>query len=226
MAANKQTLYELLGVSQNAALAEIKAAHLSRSRELIADNSGLTRDEVNFQLQVLDVALNTLSAQWSRDAYDAELAALASASGSTLPAVPRANLPSLDSGVNALQLADELHHTYKKALAESDARNSLVIVAESVATSASVLKNGFRVLAGLLVLLAVFKISMALFAATHQADMYAKEKASAEEKVVIQDYYQKHGVRPASRAEAEMLEAQARQEQNEKNKAEAQRRRQ
>ncbi len=221
--AEKQTLYEILGVSPTATLAEIKAAHHALTRALVGGETGLPRDEVQFKLQVLDMALNTLTAPWSRDAYDAELRARAPANRN-LPAVSASNPLAQSPTFNAVVVADALHQSYKTALAGSD--NSLVVFAESAAASASALKKVLRALVGLFVLFVISRCSMGLYMNTHQSELYAKEKAKAEDMVVIQDYYQKHGIRPASRAEAEMLEQQAQREQDEANRIASEQRQQ
>ncbi len=224
MAENKQTLYEILGVSPAATLVEIKAAHHAQTRALVSGETGLSKEDVNFRLQVLDMALNTLSAPWSRDAYDAEMAARTRATTRNLPVT--SGSPPSDSGrFNAIALADAIHQSYRTDLQRTEVTSSLSIFAGSAATSVSVARKIFRAFGGLLALFFVFKAATAMFVATHQPDLYAKEKAKAEELVIIQDYYQKHGIRPATRAEAEKLEAQARQEQYEASRIEADRRR-
>ncbi len=224
---NKQTLYEILGVSPQATLGEIKAAHRARSLELVSGQTGLSREEVNFQLQVLDLALTTLSASWSRDAYDAELAARAPASGHNLALVPVSPTAVHTPAFNAVEVADALHQSYKTALAGSDTGHQLAVFAESASASVSALKKIFRLLAWLLIASVLLKGCLSMYAASHPPiDPYAKEKAWADDKLAIQDYYQKHGIHVASRAEAQMLLSRDAEEEGRRRAAEMEKQRQ
>lgn len=72
MGTRKKTLYEILGVAPTATVADIRRAHQQLSRKLLLE--GGSREELNFKLQVLDVALHTLASPVSRDEYDAQIA--------------------------------------------------------------------------------------------------------------------------------------------------------
>jgi hypothetical protein len=222
MAENKQTLYEILGVSPTATVDEIKAAHHARTRALVSGTTGLSREEIEFNLRLLDMALKTLSVPSSREIYDTELGARAPSR--TLPVVV-AGAPTRSGTYNAVAVAEALHESYQATRAGSETTRSLAIFAESAATSASVLKKIFRVLLGLFGVFIVFKISAGMYLATHPPVEYPKEKARAEDMVIVQDYYQKHGVRLASRAEVEMVETEAHRQENEANRAAAEQQR-
>lgn len=216
MAEGKQTLYEILGVSQYATLDEIKAAHRAKTRALVSDQTGLTREEIQFRLQVLDMALATLSAPSSRDIYDTELGARTASRALVVKSPPAKSAP-----YNAVVVAEALHESYKTALAGTETSSSLAVFAESAANSAAALKKIFRVLLWLFGLFIVFKMSAGIFLATHHPVQYAKEKARAEDMVIVQDYYEKNGVRLASRAEVEMVEQEAARKQDEAARAQA-----
>ena len=73
MTYKKQTMYEILEVSSNASLLEIKVAHKLLIRTLVTEKLDLRREEIDLKLQMLDLAFNSLSDQASREAYDAQL---------------------------------------------------------------------------------------------------------------------------------------------------------
>ncbi|HSM98596.1 MAG TPA: hypothetical protein VLS47_06230 [Gallionella sp.] len=225
MTDKKQTMYEMLGISQTATLPEIKAAHHRLTRALVSSGSGLAQEEVNHKLQVLDLALNTLSVQWSRDAYDAQLAALNPSANIASPALNVMKVPQ-GAVFNPLQVAVAIEDTRRLAVSSKAGHPvPLAVMSATVSSSVSALRAIFRVFGGLLVLGIVIFTSMRIAESRGEAP-YPEMRAMAEEKVIIQDYYHKYGVRPASRAEAEALELENRRQANAQHIAELQRKKQ
>jgi flagellar biosynthesis GTPase FlhF len=98
----------------------------------------------------------------------------------------------------------------------------LKLISATAASSASALKKIFRVIAGLAVLGVVIKISTMIMAGRQPT---AGGISKADEKVILQEYYQTHGVRPASRIEADLLEVENRRKENEQRQAEREKQR-
>ncbi|MFY9259984.1 MAG: hypothetical protein WAO71_05670 [Gallionella sp.] len=205
MATKKKTLYEILRVAPNASLDEIKAAHKLQSRKLMMSELGLNREDVDFQLQVLDVALFTLSNPLSRDEYDAQIAP-------PIKPEPVNKLP-LKVSENSLSIAAAMERNNQLSAAMlANQTTSFDVAATTVKSSIKSLKYIFRFIAGFIVLLVVIKWGISSMAPRHPllgaVEMIAaEEKMSAtEEKLYLQEYYQKHGVRPASKTEADLLD--------------------
>lgn len=215
--AKKKTMYEILEVSPTASHADIKAAHKRLSIELMSGTLGLSREECDFKLNVLDVALHTLSVPVSRDAYDAQLASTKATGNVALPI--KSNVVSLGDEAKALRIVAAIEDSYKIAAANIDSfQFPIKEVSSTVSVSARSLKRLLRVIIGLLVLGFILKMGQMAFA-SRQAGRPSSEVAKAEEKLIIQEYYKKHGVRPASRAEAEFLEQENRRKENEQREA-------
>lgn len=211
-------MYEILGVPATAPLAEIRAAHRRRSLEIMSGKLGLSRDDCDYELKLLDLALETCSDPAARAAYDAKLAPPQPAANRALPMQLQAEDPV--SRERALQLATSIHDDYKAAQAPL-AEHQLAIKAVSTTLHASgrTLRTLARIFIGLMILGFVIRMGQAGLAA-RKAGQRTPEMVRAEEKLVIQQYYKKHGVRPASRAEAELLELENRRRENEAREAE------
>lgn len=221
MSANKKTLYEILEVSPTASYFDIKAAHKRLSLKLMS--LGLSREDCDFKLNLLDVALHTLSVPLSREAYDAQLASTAAPGNAFLPV--KANAMSLVGASNASQVAAALENSQKLATAMMQAHQFPVKEVSSTAgMAARSLKTILRVVIGLLVLGFFIRMGQTAVAFRH-AGQPTRDELKAEEKLIIQEYYKKHGVRPASRAEAELLEQENRLRENEQRAAKDEERR-
>lgn len=215
--AKKKTMYEILAVSPTASQAEIKAAHKRLSLELMSGKLGLSREECNFQLSVLDVALHTLSVPVLRDAYDAGIAPTATHGNAVLPI--KSNVLSLVDGAKTNKIAAAIEDNYKiAAMGMASLQFPIKEVSSTVSLSASSLKKILRIVIILMVFGFVIKMGQ-LVLASRRAGHPSVEVTKAEEKLIIQEYYKKHGVRPASRAEAEFLEQEARRKENEQREA-------
>lgn len=216
---DKKSLYEILGVAPTASLAELKAAHRRRSFELMSGKAKLPRDECDYHLKLLDVALETLSDPDARTEYDIRQG-LAAPPPPTLPALRPV---SAADEARALQLAAAIEENHRTALA-GEQRLQLEAIRTTVGTSTRALKTILRVVAGLIVLFFVLRgAQLAMASRRPAAAPPSPQVLRAEEMLIIQAYYKKHGVRPASRAEAELLEQEQRRRDNERREAEFER---
>jgi curved DNA-binding protein CbpA len=202
MATKKKTLYEILEVSPTATQDEIRRAHQRLSRKLLSTANNLSREEVDFKLQILDVALHTLSTPLSRDEYDAQIT----------PPMPSANIPTPYTDANALKIAAALAES-NRITAALLANQPLPMQAVSTTVNSSVksLKKIFRFIIGLAIFSMVIKWGGSVLLAQHGS---SSGMSSAEEKVMLQEYYQEHGVRPANKAEMDLLETERRRKEN------------
>lgn len=217
----KQSMYEILGVAPAASLDEIRAAHRRRSFELMSGKLGLPRDECDYRLKLLDVALQTLSDADARAEHDIRRG-LAEAPAASLPVIRPA---SPDDEARALQLAAIVEASHRMGLA-NDQRLQFEAVSSTVGASARALKAALRIVVGLVILFFVLRgAQLAMASRKPAAAPPSAEVKRAEEMLVIQAYYKKHGVRPASRAEAELLEQEDRRRENERREAEFERER-
>lgn len=206
MASAKKTLYEILEVSPNASLPEIQAAHKLLCRKFLLGKPGLSREDIDFNLKVIDVALHTLSDQASRDAYDAQQSARST---------PVNAMVSLRADAESLKAAVAIEENQKiTRTMQSNDDSPLKIISATAASSASALKRIFRIIVGLAVLGVVIKVSMVVLAGRPAGGI-----SKAEEKVILQEYYQTHGVRPGSKIEADLLEVENRRKENERREA-------
>lgn len=210
MIKKKKTLYEILEVSPSAPLAEIKAAHERLSRQLVSGKSGMSREDTDFQLKVIDVALQTLSVQSSRDAYDAQLAPLRAPANAIVQ--PSGIAAPLGSDAKPFKIAAAIKDNQRiSEMAKGGHQIPLKMISSTVTGTASALKQIIRVVIILTVLAAVMQIVSAVSSSRRTGH----DASKADEKLYIQEYNQKYGVRVGSRAEGELLEAQMRREENE-----------
>ena len=217
MTAKKKTMYEILDVSPTASYADIKASHKRLSLELISGKLGLSREDCNFKLNLLDVALHTLSTPIFRDAYDAQLAPVAAPGNLALPT--KFNIVSIGEETKALRVVAAIEDNYKIAAARMNSNQfPLKEISSTVSASVSSLKKLLRIFIGLTVLGFVLKAGQMAISA-RQAGRPSIEVVKAEEKIIIQEYYKKYGVRPASRAEVEFFERENRRKENEQHEA-------
>lgn len=207
MAQAKKSMYEILGVSPTATQAELKAAHRRLSFEIMSGKQGLDPEDCKLRLQVLDIALNTLSDPVSRDAYDMQQAA-ASQANTALPV--RLATGPVANEVHALQLATAVDGILKDNSATIDERQfQFKVVSQTVGASLRSVKTILRIVALLLLLGMVLRMSGCMMAARKPA-FPAAAVATAEEKLIVQAHFKKHGVRAANRAEVEAFEAENR----------------
>lgn len=217
---SKPTLYELLGVSQHADVSEIQAAYQRKVGVLESARGGMTSQAFDDQSQLLRVALSTLSDAAARFGYDAKLnARVRQPQGALVAQAVPAPVASAQAHADALALradalalrADAMMIRAGIHLPDGGAPGMVEKVASGSVTA---LKRVVSAI-GLLVIVGVgFFIATRFF----QGDASVRRSAmevKASEQVVLQEYYQTHGVRPANMAELELLQADQRRRDNE-----------
>jgi hypothetical protein len=194
-----QTMYEILEVAPNASLAELKAAHKRAARSIMSGALDLSYEDRQFKLNILDVALHTLSTPASRDAYDATLA-----SSTAVSVIPNSSSP--ENEARALQIITAFRENRKIEEADTGVdQPTIKVISHAVSTSAKALKLILRITIGLFILALLLGL-LNFKSLSHQGSLHNKATERAEEKFLILEYYKKYGVRPASRAEVEFLE--------------------
>lgn len=162
---------------------------------------------------ILDVALNTLCDPSLRDVYDLKLGVAPVAPN---PAVT-ASLPAIVSGdvAQAQALATavmELKRTQPATLGE---RSFLLSAAtQTVGATTRSLATILRIVIGLFVLFLVVRFGGCMMSGRGAVPPPAAV-VKAEEKLMIQSYFKKHGVRASNRAEVAALIAEDRRRDNE-----------
>jgi curved DNA-binding protein CbpA len=224
----KPTLYELLGVPKSAGAPEIRAAYRTRMDALESQRRTMPAAEFDDQAQLLRLAFSTLVDPVSRDGYDETLEAaerrqaLTPSAAQTDPAVAsadvRAEAMSLRADAIALR-ADAL--LLKAGLPGSELGSKSASDAGALAFSS--LSRVTRALGVLLILgMATFGLTRCIASGATQKSATMEQKAA--EQAALQDYYQTYGVRPASLAEMELMEAARRKDEREERQAEQTRR--
>ncbi|GAB4087382.1 hypothetical protein [Hydrogenophaga soli] len=217
--ATKRSLYDILGIAQDAPVEDIQNAYQDRLTQLEQARERLGGDQFNDRLQVLRLALSTLTDAAARLSYDAKLAASrpASTPSSSPPsaqALSLAPLPADAASVQAEALslrADALALRADAMLLRAGLESQLARPAEPAAMQYAKL---FTRAVGLLVIVGVsaFALTRCMTSRT-QVDRLQME-SQASEKAALQDYQNTHGVRPANVAEMELLEAERRKAEN------------
>ena len=216
---NKKSLYEILEVPTNASYPEIRASHERLLKSLESQRSVLSREDYTIQLRLLKVAYSTLSTPMSRDAYDAHL------STRSEPAKPHVTLPATISSAGdnaAIMRADALMMRADAMALRAEALGLKADLfnggpvdpgdakgGQVVSRIFSSLKTVLMTLGTLVAISMVIKVVF-LLAMTRQPNETVDARSSAGDKVFLQEYYQTYGVRPASRAEAALMDAERR----------------
>ena len=230
--ASKKTLYEILDVPANASYADVRLAHDRQVKALEAQQVLLGREEFELQSRLVRVAFTTLSTPLSRDAYDAHL---------TIRKEPAAAAPF------ALVPMDKPDAVSLRADAMVLRAEAMALRADALALKAEVASGHFETLhkpvghfippillassrtvmltVGTVAAVAMVIKLLFLFAGNRQTDDGGKLRSQAEDKLITQEYFQAHGVRPANRAEVELLEANRRREEAVQRKVEEDKRR-
>ncbi len=229
MATKKKTFYEILAVSSTATDEEIQANYQSLTFTLRSQKKLFTPDEYEFKLKIIDLAFRTLLNPSSRNAYDAELAAcLVAAGGSTPPAglVLQPDASAISLKAEAIALRAEAISLRVDALAmKSDvAAFSAPSIHETSGQTAVFglmpnLKKFAMFLGALLAGWMVVQV-LSLLVFNRHSNLNDEAAAKANEKVIIQEYYQTHGVRASSKAEVQQLEAETRRKEAEERRIE------
>lgn len=220
---SKPTLYELLGVPPSAAPVELQAGYRRALQALEALRGELASEQFEERLQVLRLAWTTLRSPTLRASYDTELAAAERAARAAAQTGRLVTQPVSHSGT--LGVPDEVPLLKAEAvLARAElervrARRPSVLPA--ILSGVGGLTRG----AGLLLLIAGLAVALTRCATT-EPGRQPMAQARALEQVQLQEYFQTYGVRPASLADLERLEAERRQREAEKRRADGDRRRQ
>lgn len=237
----KKTLYEILEISPNAPLEEIQAAHQRLSQKLQSLESQLDREDFEFKQKLANLALATLSDPGARAEYDESIAAQgapASAAAHRNALALRADPETITRRAEAMALrADALALRADALSIRTDASPLRVGDGEPsmLARVLESLKSPFKrvvVAIGTLAATAMIIQVAFLFFAVRKSEQISADAARAEEQMILQEYYQKHGVRPKTAAEAKLLEEEHRRSErelrlaeNEKQRAEEENRR-
>lgn len=206
----KPTLYEILGVPPAASLPQIRDAYQALQDQIATGKSGLDPEAAAIKQNWIALAWSTLSDPVSRSTYDRKLAqqsqreAVAQVT-SSIAAAPVPPPPSAP-----VRPAPDL-----EAILAAQAGP----VSSAITGSASSLRKILFFIAVLLAASFVIQLSFS-YSANRRLHEVANNAATAEDRVVIQEYYQEHGVRPASRAEADLLREEERRKEAEQRKAE------
>lgn len=216
---NKKSLYEILEVPPDATYPQIRVAHERLVDSLESQHSALSREDYTLQLRLLKVAYSTLSTPSSRDAYDAHLCVRnepAKPSAALLVTTPNA----VDNA--ALLRADALMMRAEAMALRADALGLKADLytggtenfgsakgGQAVSRVFSSLKTMLFTLGTLAAIGMVIKVVLLLVMA-RQPDGAVDVSSSASDKVFLQEYYQTHGERAASRAEAALMDAERR----------------
>lgn len=219
---NKKTLYEILEVAKEASFDDIRASHERLMRSLENLRPTLSREDYNMQLRLLKVAYSTLSAPMSRDSYDAHLSIRGeSAKPQSMALVSTASTAALGQDAAAVRAEALLLRADAMALrAEAMGLKADLLNGQSRPESGlgvhpmvgHLLASSKTVLLTLGTLIAIGMVFKVAFMVTRsvQSDQVVDARSPTDDKVFLQEYYQTWGVRPASRAEAELMDAERR----------------
>lgn len=224
MATQKKTFYEILALPPSATHEDIQAGYDSLILALKSQQKLFKPEDYDLKLKMINLAFSMLSIPASRAAYDAEL----SASRTARPDPAASNALVLGTDAEAMSLKAEALALRAEAISlrvdalsmKSDigAFNSLGNYQGPGPSGAFGLTPSLKkiimflgfMLAGWMVIQV-----MSLLFFNRNAGMSSGAAAKAEERAVIQEYYQTHGVRVKTRAEVELLEAEERRKENE-----------
>lgn len=217
--ANKKSLYEILELTRDASYPEISASHERLLQALESRQPTLSREDFTLQRRLLKVAHSTLSTPLSRDAYDAHLHHRSEPAGS-------------DSTALALSTSAQQSAAQIRAEALLMRADALSLRADALGLKADLASGRLAAGAGLAEgpiasrLLSYFKTALLtlgtlaavgmviqvvfMFTVNRQALEAARAPMASDEKTYLQEYYQTWGVRPATRAEAEAMDAERR----------------
>lgn len=224
MATQKKTFYEILALPPSATHEEIQAGYDSLILALKSQQKLFKPEDYDSKLKLINLAFNMLSIPASRAAYDAELAA----SRTARPDAAASNAIALRPDAEAMSLKAE-------ALALRAEAISLRVDALSMKSDIGAfnspgnyqgpgpsgafgltpsLKKIIMVLGFMLAGWMVLQVMSFMFS-NRNASLSSGAAAKAEEKAIIQEYYQTHGVRVKTRAEVELLVAEERRKEKE-----------
>ncbi len=233
MTIKKKTLYELLEISPNVSNSEIQAAHQRLTEIIQSQKTYSNREEIDFKLKVIKVASQTLTVDRTRAAYDARLAMLnapatvaAPINMVTLPHHPevmslkadavsfKADAMSFKADAMSLKAdAMSLRLTGAPLKIEGGHQSTSKAIFSFITSLRSPLTKVLTIIGSLIAAGMAIQVAFILMV-NHQQEHATAEVSKAEEKVMLQEYYQTYGVRPGSKIEADLLEVENRRKEN------------
>ena len=217
---DNRTLYELLGVRPQATATEVRIGYGLELDALEAQRATLSPQDFNDRMQLLRVAFTTLNDPISRAGYDADLnaaarAAAAASYGGALTTTPSASASGARADALGLR-ADALALRADALMARADIDPSSYRNDGLFSDWSPALR---RLVSSAVLLLVVMGIVTGISRCTtrsarEQMELREAQERRASEQAMLQDYYQTHGVRPANRAEMELMEAERRRREN------------
>lgn len=243
-----KALYEILEVLPDASYSEIQAAYQRVSQKLQSEITHSNREEIEYKLKMLEVAFHALAYDAKLVKHNAPIQTAPVNVAVQRPAVSapldfeavslkadavsfkadamsfKADAMSLKADAMSMKMADASPRIASAPLKfpasiVNDNHLPLAIISSTVVSSVSALNKIIRIIAGLMVLGVVIKV-FAISVSNRQAGQAATVASNVDEKVFLQEYYQTHGVRVGSKAEAELLDAENRRKDNQQREAE------
>lgn len=217
----KKTFYQILDIRAGATSDDIQAAYEQQMLKLRAQAAGISFEEFEYRRKLLDLAHTTLSDPEAHRDYDDRLM-------SRTPAVP----PTPAAGDTLARRAEALAIRADAMALRADAMSlttdaSLVRFESQPPSFGSRLAMGMKsslrtvaIIMGTLAATAFLFQTAAVFFTVRKAGETTSAAAKAEEQMVIEEYYRQHGIRPASAAEARMLERENQRREREAREAE------
>lgn len=221
----KKTFYDILGVSPKTTEADIRRVYEVRIEQLKANELRMGHEQYEAELKILNAAFDILSNPQARKVYDARqttkpeleftLEELDPPPGRAIKPFPN---EALSREADVLSLRAEAVALRAEALATKlSLREEFPRERESIWRS-SLMRFAMLVVAGVIGFLVIRMILG--YSLLNQIVQHKQEATEAEERVIIQEYYQTYGVRPASAAEARLLMAERQREEKEQREAE------
>jgi curved DNA-binding protein CbpA len=215
---NKKTLYEVLNCTPDASFEQIQAEYKSLAQNLESAASGLSVQDAAAQLKLLNIAFQVLRDNMSRAAYDAKLNQQTS-----LALVPKTvdtealtiKMEAATMKADAAALLAQAAMVNANALSLHYAATPHGIGAQASSSFFKTFRFGFTVLG------AIVAVSMVVMVFSGRRGSGPAMEVKAQEKVMLQEYHQMYGVKPSSKAEMDLLDAQRRKEESERRGEEA-----
>lgn len=218
---NKKTLYEVLNVPPDASFEKIQAEYKDARQRMESGASGLSAPDASEQLKVVNMAYQVLRDTMSRAAYDAKLRQQESLSQpSTLALVPMAvdtqaltmKMEAAVMKADAAALMAQAAMVNASALSLHYASTPQGLGAQASSSFFKTFRFGFTVLGAVV---AIGMVTMVLSGRRGSGGETVMDQ-KMQEKIMLQEYFQMHGVRPSSKAEMDQMEAQRRQEESQR----------
>ena len=216
-----QTAYDTLALRPNASQPEIEDNYNSLITQLKTQKSLFNPGDYALKLQTIQTAFDALATPDARAAYDSQLARRNSLAAPAATPLRPDDAASLALRVEAVALRAEAIALRADALS---AQSQHDMFARRGAASAGTYGNSLAAPSQLKRLAMLLGAAVAIWMVVQMAYLLMTNRktppevgvaASAREKVIVQEYYQTHGVRPGNAAEAELLDAANRRRDNE-----------